>query len=79
MFPQQCLKAIFMLICLVLAGSARAEDRLANGASPSERPGKGFRIENIDRDANASVAWIKIRVVSDAPVQETWDYRCMDH
>ena len=73
MFPQQCLKAIFMLICLVLAGSARAEDRLANGASPSERPGKGFRIENIDRDANASVAWIKIRVVSDAPVQETWE------
>lgn len=63
---------LFLLICFAPAGFARAEEPLPLGPPPSEVAKKGIHIEHIDRDANANVAWIKIRVLSDTPAQETW-------
>ncbi len=43
-------------------------------ASPYvEKPKKGIRINHVDRDADASVAWLKIRVLSDTAIEETWE------
>jgi len=47
---------------------------ISSPAAAQEAPRvKGIRVEHVDRDASETAAWIRIRVLSDTPPQETWN------
>ncbi len=60
---------------LIVSASPPAAMAAPDGETDSavaKKPLKGIRIDHVDRDASESVAWIRIRVISDTSLPETW-------
>jgi len=63
-----------MASLLLLASLSHAQQPPPPSAATTatKNPGKGISIQQVDRDTDGKIAWIKIRMLSDTPVKETW-------
>jgi len=64
---------ITAVILLLSVPYARADDTQSQDPVQEQQLEKGIHIDNIDRDTDGTIAWIKIRVLTDTAIEETWE------